>query len=110
MKRPVYQSLVLGLTVLAATATQAQELAIPDRARLQAMGREEYAAYREQIQNRVDGMSEAERNLMRDSSVNGQRQMETRNGAAGYGQGYGSRNRQGGGQGGGHGRGGGRGR
>lgn len=110
MARPVYQSLVLGLGLLAATAAPAQDLVIPDRTRLQAMGREEYAAYREQIQNRIDGMGAVERNLMLDPSVNSQRQMENRDAAAGYGQGYGSRNRQGGGQGGGYGRGGGRGR
>lgn len=110
MTRPVFQSIALGLGLLAATAAPAQDLVIPDRARLQAMGREEYAAYREQIQNRVDGMGAVERNLMLDPSVNSQRQMENRDATAGYGQGYGSRNRQGGGQGGGYGRGGGRGR
>lgn len=114
MARPVCQSLALGLGLLAATAAPAQDLVIPDRARLQAMGQEEYAAYREQIQNRVDGMSLAEQNLMRDSSINGRRQMENRAAAAGYGQGYGqgygARGHQGGGRGGGYGRSGGRGR
>lgn len=110
MARPVYDALALGLGLLAATAALAQDLVIPDRARLQTMGQEEYAAYREQIQNRVDGMDAAERNLMGDSSGNGQRQMENRDAAGGYGQGYGSRNLQGGGQGGGYRKGGGRGR
>lgn len=110
MTRPRYQLLVLGVGLLATTAAPAQDLVIPDRARLQAMDQEEYAAYREQIQNRMDGMSAAERNLIRDSGVNGRRQMEGRDAAGGYGQGYGSRNRPSGGEGGGYGRGGGRGR
>ncbi|MDP2828403.1 MAG: hypothetical protein Q8O37_07335 [Sulfuricellaceae bacterium] len=89
------------------TAAIAEDLVIPDRARLQAMSQEEYATYREQIQHRMDGSSQAEQNL-RDSSVNGRNQMGNREATGGYGQGYGSRGTQGMGQSAGQGRGGGR--
>lgn len=104
-------ALVLGLG-LSAQAVVAQELVIPDRQRLQLMNQEEYDAYREQMRNRMEGLSPAERNLMRESAVNGREQMERP--SNGYGQGYGSRSgldtEQGGmgRHGGGYGRGGGR--
>lgn len=97
----------LGLGLFAATTATAQDIVIPDRARLQTMSQEEYSAYREQIQIRVDGMSVAERNLMGGFRINSQRQIENHNAAGAYGQGYGSRSPQGGGRGSGNGRGGG---
>lgn len=98
---------VLGLsTVMAASA---QELALPDRARLQAMSQEEFAGYREQIQNRIEGLGAAEQRLMRDTGINGRNQLDNRNAGGGYGQGYGSRSGQSGGQGNGRGSGYGRG-
>ena len=96
--------------MLAASEAPALDLVIPDRARLQAMSQGEYAAYREQVQARLDDMSTAERDLVRDSNINGRRQMESRNVGGSYGQGYGARSAQGVGRGGGYGRVGGRGR
>lgn len=90
-------SFVLGLsTVMAASA---QDLALPDRARLQTLSQEEYARYREQIQNRIEGLGAAEQRLVRDTGINGRSQLDNRNTGGGYGQGYGSRSGQGGGQG-----------
>ncbi|MDP2783553.1 MAG: hypothetical protein Q8O38_02995 [Sulfurimicrobium sp.] len=115
--------LALGLG-LSASVAAAQELVIPDRQRLQSMSHEEYGTYREQMRNRMEGLSQAERDLVRESGANGREQMEKRDAGSGYGQGYGARNgqdagqggrpgvgsggMQGGGQGGGYGRGGGR--
>lgn len=107
--------LALGLG-LSASIAAAQELVIPDRERLQVMSHEEYDAYRERMRNRMEGLSPAERGLVRESGANGREQMEKRGAGSGYGQGYGSRNGQdagpgfgsGGMQGGGYGRGGGR--
>lgn len=79
-------ALGLGLSVQAAVA---QELVIPDRQRLQLMNQEEYDAYREQMRNRMEGVSPTERSLMRELAVNGREQMERQ--SNGYGQGYGSR-------------------
>lgn len=89
------------------TAVFAEELVIPDRARLHAMSQEEYATYREQIQHRMDGSSQVEQNL-RDARLSDRSQTGNREATGGYGQGYGSRGAQGLGSGGGQGRGGGR--
>lgn len=90
------------LLILAFTAPLAagQELVIPDRQRLQAMSAEELDAYREQMRSRMEEMSPAEQNLMRESGVNGREQMERRTSSSGYGQGYGTRGSQSGGSGG----------
>lgn len=100
--------LAIGTGLLAAPAAHAADVAIPDRARLQTMSQEEFAAYREQIQNRVEGTGAAEQRLMRDAAINGRSQPDSRNDGGGYGQGYGSRNSQDGRRGGGYARGGGR--
>jgi len=95
--------LAIGMGLLTALAASAQEVVIPDRARLQAMSREEFAAYREQLQSRAEGIGTAEQRLMRDAGINGRSQMDSRNAGGGYGRGYGSRQgaSQGGGRGGG---------
>jgi hypothetical protein len=100
--------LLFVMGALAATAASAQEIAAPDRSRLQAMSHEEISTYREQIQRRIEGLGEAEQRLMRETSVNGRSQLAQPGGGGGYGQGYGSRNGQGSnyGRGGGDGRGG----
>lgn len=95
--------LAIGIGLLAASAAHASDVAIPDRARLQAMSQEEFAVYREQIQSRIEGLGAAEQRLMQETSVNGRSQMDNRNAGGGYGKGYGSRNGQGSGQGGGRG-------
>lgn len=104
--------LVFVLGLFTALAASAQEPAIPDQARLQAMSREELAGFREQIQKRIDGLGAAEQRLMRETSIDGRSQMDNRNAGGSYGQGFGSRNSQSGtqgnGRGGGYGRGGGR--
>lgn len=98
--------LLFVLGALAATTADAQEIAAPDRARLQAMSPEELSAYREQLQRRIEGLGEAEQRLMRETSVNGRNQLAQPGSGGGYGQGYGSRGGQGGNYGGGGGRGG----
>lgn len=95
--------LAFGTGLLTAVAASAQEIAIPERARLQAMSQEEFAAFREQIQSRAEGMGAAEQRLMRDAGINGRNQLDSRNDGGGYGKGYGSRSGQANGQGGGRG-------
>lgn len=104
---PILKLISTILCLSVTTAAMAEDLIIPDRARLQAMSQEEYSTYREQIQQRMDGSSQAEQRA-RDSSLNGRSQMGNREATGGYGQGYGSRGAQGMGQGAGQGRGGGR--
>jgi hypothetical protein len=106
MKPLNLNSVLTILCLSAASAANAENLVIPDRARLQAMSQEEYSLYREQIQHRMDGSSQAEQNV-RDSGLNGRSQMGNREATGGYGQGYGSRGAHGMEQGAGQGRGGG---
>lgn len=96
----------LVLWLFTAMAASAQELVIPDRARLQAMSQEELTGYREQIQRHIDGLGAAEQRLMRETGVNGRSLLENPSAGGGYGRGYGSRGGQG--RGSGYGRGGGR--
>lgn len=90
--------LAIGIGLLTALAAHASDVLIPDRARLQAMSQEEFAAYREQLQGRVEGTATAEPYLIRDAGNNGRNQPVNRSDGGGYGKGYGSRSGQGNGQ------------
>jgi hypothetical protein len=81
--------LVLVFGLITASSVQAGDLVIPDRARLQTISQEEYAGYRRQIQNSIDGMGATERNLAHEPAPVGNRDV-------GYGQGYAFRHAQGG--------------
>lgn len=83
--------LILALSISTAVA---QEFTIPDREQLQSMSHEEYDAYREQMRDRMDGLSPAERDLIRPSGTSEREQTEKRGANSSYGQGYISRNRQ----------------
>lgn len=74
--------LILALSISAAVA---QELAIPERERLQSMSHEEYDAYRKQMRERMDGWHLTER---RPSVTHEGGQMEERGANSSYGQGY----------------------
>lgn len=82
------------LIVLSISTTVAQEFTIPDLEHLRSMSHEEYDAYREQMRDRMDGLSPAERDLMHPPSNMEREQTEKRGANSSYGQGYVSRNRQ----------------
>jgi hypothetical protein len=84
---------VLAL-LLTPGAAGADELVQVDRARLQAMSRDEFSAYREQLHSRADNLDSAEQRLQREAAVTGRSRLDS-----GYGQGYGSRGGRGGGAG-----------
>lgn len=82
------------IIVLSISTTVAQEFTIPDREHMRSMSHEEYDAYREQIRDRMDGLSPADQELMRLSGTREREQTEKRGANSRYGQGYVSRNRQ----------------
>lgn len=86
-------ALIAAFALLLLTgAAGADTLILPDRASLQAMSRDEYLSYREQLHSRADHLDTPEQRLQRDTAVNGRSRLES-----GYGQGYATRSGQGGG-------------
>jgi len=80
------------ILVLSISTVVAQEFTIPDSERLQSMSHEEYDAYREQMRDRMDGLSPEEGGMVRQTGTGGREQTGKRGENSRYGQGYLSRN------------------